>query len=656
MSIIYKTAYQSADDPLEYVLSDDSVDRYGDIINADGWSLANFRKNPIALFGHKSDIPIGTWTHVRVEGNRLLAKLQLAAAGTSHWVDTVRSLIEQRVLRACSVGFRDIKSEPLDPEKPWGAMRFLKSELVECSIVAVPANANAVQLARSIGASDADMALVFSKPATEDLRRSAPVPGKPAPQKAPRGKIPMKLAQRIQAAQAELNRLRDHLTALSDNDEPTEDDIALQEQLPDEIENAKKELERLQRMEKALVVQTVEGDGAEGNGDQQQRQAGRQEIIVPERPFRVPAKKLTPLDFFVRAAAIFAVQKISQQPMDAVRRRLYGDDESTAMVLRAVVSPASTTVPGWAQELVATATVGFLDSLHPNTIFPAIRSRGGSFTFGPGQGNIRVPGRSATPTLAGAWVGEGQPIPVRRIGFTSALLTPKKLAVISTFTHELADYSTPNIESVIRDAMRVDTALVIDTYLLDDLPATTIRPPGLRNGVAGLTPSADANKTVAMIADIKALVGAIIAVNGGRDIVIVMNTLQEMGINFAQTPNGFLFPQRGRSGTALQRHFRLEHCRNPRHGRGRRCERIRFGEWRCAGIQCERPGDHPRRGYGARGDRHDRHAGRCRRTGSLALADRHHRYPHAYAAQLGNAPSGHGVVDDRRYLVSRNII
>jgi HK97 family phage prohead protease len=547
MPLVYKTAYQSADDPLEYVLSDDSVDRYGDIIQADGWMLANFRKNPIALFGHKSDAPIGTWSNIRVEGNRLIAKLKLAAAGTSHWVDMVRQLIEQRVLRACSVGFRDIQSEPLDPEKPWGALRFLKSELVECSIVAVPANPNALQVSKSLGLSDADMALVFSKPATEDHRRSVPVPGKPAPQKAPRGKIPMKLAQRIQAAQAELNRLRDHLTALSDNDEPTDDDIALQEQLPDEIENAKKELERLQRMEKALVVQTV--DESQGNGDEtQQRQAGRQEIIVPERPFRVPAKKLTPLDFFVRAAAVFALQKIKQQPLEVVRRQMYGDDESTAMVLRAVVSPGSTTVPGWAQELVATATVGFLDSLHPNTIFPAIRSRGGSFTFGPGQGNIRVPGRSATPTLAGAWVGEGQPIPVRRIGFTSALLTPKKLAVISTFTHELADYSTPNIEAVIRDAMRVDTALVIDTYLLDDLPATSIRPPGLRNGVAGLTPSADANKTVAMIADIKSLVAAIIAVNGGRDIVIVMNTLQEMGINFAQTPNGFLFPSEGEAG------------------------------------------------------------------------------------------------------------
>lgn len=545
---VFKTAYQSLADPLEYIMSDDTTDRMGDVIDPAGWDLGNFKKNPIALFNHRSDEIIGFWSNVRREGNKLIAKLNLADAGTSPLVDKIRRLVEQRILRACSVGFRSLKKEKLNEEADdwFGPFKYLKSELVECSLVSVPANPNALQVAKSVGISDTDVRQFFSKPATEEQSRSVSVPGKPAPL-LPKGKVPMKLAQKIQAAQTELNRLRDQLTTLSDNDEPTEDEIALQEQLPAEIETAKQALERLQRMEKALAVQTVEG--GEGGGDDQQRQAaGRQEIIVPDRPFRVPAKKLVPSDFFIRAASIFAIQKITQQPLEAVRRRLYGEDESTAMVLRAVTNPGSTTVPGWAQELVQTAVVGFLDLLTPNTIFPVIRSRGGSFTFGPGQGNIRVPGRAATPQLAGAWVGEGQPIPVRRIGFTSALLTPKKLAVISTFTHELADYSTPNIEAVIRDAMRVDTSLVIDTHLLDDQAATAVRPPGLRNGVAGLTPSALTDPTQAMIADIKALVGAIIAVNGGRDIVIVMNSIQEMGINFAQTPNGFLFPSEGEAG------------------------------------------------------------------------------------------------------------
>jgi hypothetical protein len=34
------------------VFSDNSVDRYGDTIDARGWVLDNYKANPVALFGH----------------------------------------------------------------------------------------------------------------------------------------------------------------------------------------------------------------------------------------------------------------------------------------------------------------------------------------------------------------------------------------------------------------------------------------------------------------------------------------------------------------------------------------------------------------------------------------------------------------------------
>ena len=37
---------------MRFVASDESVDRYGDIIRASGWQLDNFRKNPVLLFAH----------------------------------------------------------------------------------------------------------------------------------------------------------------------------------------------------------------------------------------------------------------------------------------------------------------------------------------------------------------------------------------------------------------------------------------------------------------------------------------------------------------------------------------------------------------------------------------------------------------------------
>src|SRR5262245_34138500 len=120
MEPIFKTTAGEPTEDLEFVMSDDSVDRVGDIIQADGWQLGKFRKNPIALFGHSSSFPIGTWSNVRVEGNKLLGKLKLAQKGTSQRIDELIGLVEQRVLRAVSVGFMPIKAEPLDPDEPWG--------------------------------------------------------------------------------------------------------------------------------------------------------------------------------------------------------------------------------------------------------------------------------------------------------------------------------------------------------------------------------------------------------------------------------------------------------------------------------------------------------------------------------------------------------
>jgi hypothetical protein len=67
---------------------------------------------------------------------------------------------------------------------------------------------------------------------------------------------------------------------------------------------------------------------------------------------------------------------------------------------------------------------------------------------------------------------------VRQGAFTSQTFTPKKLAVISTFTREIAEHSTPAIEGLIRNAMQEDTSVAVDTVLLDATAASTTRPAG----------------------------------------------------------------------------------------------------------------------------------------------------------------------------------
>src|SRR4051794_6182267 len=91
---------------MEFILSDETPDRYGDTISASGWSLENFNKNPIALFNHNADFPIGRWENLKAVGGALRGRLRMAPAGTSPRIDEIRRLIEADILKAVSVGFR----------------------------------------------------------------------------------------------------------------------------------------------------------------------------------------------------------------------------------------------------------------------------------------------------------------------------------------------------------------------------------------------------------------------------------------------------------------------------------------------------------------------------------------------------------------------
>ena len=73
-------ASPAGDDPLTFVMSDETVDRMGDVIEAKGWNLRNFVKNPIALFGHDHRFVIGHWTDVKVAGNKLIGRLEATDA------------------------------------------------------------------------------------------------------------------------------------------------------------------------------------------------------------------------------------------------------------------------------------------------------------------------------------------------------------------------------------------------------------------------------------------------------------------------------------------------------------------------------------------------------------------------------------------------
>ena len=137
---------------IDFVISTASVDRMGDTIAVDGWKLENFRKNPVVLWAHDSSMmPVGKASNVRIEDGKLKARAEFMPREISGFANAVYEATKAGFLSATSVGFAPLKyafSE--EPGRKYG-IDFIEQELLEFSIVPIPANAEALIEARSAG-------------------------------------------------------------------------------------------------------------------------------------------------------------------------------------------------------------------------------------------------------------------------------------------------------------------------------------------------------------------------------------------------------------------------------------------------------------------------------------------------------------------------
>ena len=555
-SVVHKTHSEDVQG-MEFVLSDETPDRMGDIITASGWVFENFNKNPIALFNHRADFPIGRWENLRIEGTSLRGRMIMAPAGTSSRIDEIRKLIDAGILRAVSVGFVDIESEPLSKKDPWSGRKFTKQELIETSLVSVPANPNALAVAKSLGISPATIDMVFAGTGERGQVRRRGLTGGIATRKTSnrRSKVMTTLAQRIKDIEAAIldrkDKLAAHLEKLDDSN-VSDADLKVSKDLNDEIGRLEEQHETLVASEKLL------GDATTRDSNSSNGRATRSlsTVLAPRQTATAPAparpalikvhKELDVLDYFVRSALVTYAAKAQGRLADAVRQEIYGDDEGTRVmcevVLRSASAPALTTVTGWAAELVQQTYTDLMPLLMPKAVLTRLAGRGLTLSFGR-YGKINIPTRSRTPTIAGSFVGEGMPIPVRMGAFTSQALTPKKMAVITTWTREMDDHSLPAIEGLLREAIQQDTTVAVDSVLLDSNAATTIRPAGLLNGVAAIGPTAGGG-VAAIVGDIKLLVGALTTNLYGnlRNLVLLMNPAELLSASLATAPNTGIFP------------------------------------------------------------------------------------------------------------------
>ena len=129
---------------LEIVGSTSKVDRDGEVLDVNGWDLKNYKKNPVILASHNYFEPaIGKAKSVKIKDGSLVFKIEFPEEGVNPTADVYRKLYIGGFMRASSVGFIPKEWEDLDGKSGlW--RKYIKQELLELSLVSVPANPEAL--------------------------------------------------------------------------------------------------------------------------------------------------------------------------------------------------------------------------------------------------------------------------------------------------------------------------------------------------------------------------------------------------------------------------------------------------------------------------------------------------------------------------------
>lgn len=150
-SLLTATTSTLGDREVRVVASTSAAARDGHVLVAEGARLSNYRANPIVLWQHDPEQPVGRSTSIAAREGKLVADIEFAPPGISTTSDTICGLVKSGVITTLSVGFDPLDGEPLDPKSPRGGQRFTDWELLEISFCSVPVDTGAVVIGRSFG-------------------------------------------------------------------------------------------------------------------------------------------------------------------------------------------------------------------------------------------------------------------------------------------------------------------------------------------------------------------------------------------------------------------------------------------------------------------------------------------------------------------------
>jgi HK97 family phage major capsid protein/HK97 family phage prohead protease len=512
------------------IASTPQPDRMGDVVEPLGITFAN--PLPLLLY-HNTQKPVGqvTFQAPTAAGLEFEATLPtvLDPGTVRDRIEEAWTSIKAGLLAGVSIGFRSIEEAY---NKDTGGFRFLKTEILELSLVAIPANAGAT--ISSIKSLD------LAAPGRHPSRVGDPLPIV----RVNKGAAPMEQKTiNEQIAAFENSRAAKHarMTAIMTKSA----DATLDQAETDEYDGLAAELKaidahlvRLRALEASTIAKATPITAASPDDASRQR-AGLPVISVKSN--------VEPGSSFIRFATALAVSKGSLLQAVEYAKRWHDSTPEVELVLKAAVAAGTTTDATWAGPLapMKPITDEFIALLRPATI------------LGKVPGFVRVPFNVSVASQTGGgtyqWVGQGAPKPVGKLQFGTITLGITKCAGIIVITLELARNSTPSAEAVIRQDMINGISAFLDTEFIDPTKAAVagVSPGSVTNGVTPITTAGTSPANART--DIQAMAAAMTALNiSTAGAVVVLSETNALALTNALNALGQpLFPGLSQEGGTI---------------------------------------------------------------------------------------------------------
>jgi len=482
-------------------------DRLGDIVEPLGITF----KNPVPLLlYHDTKRPVGSVRFFPPTADGLDFEATLPSIddpGTlKDRIDEAWQSITTGLLAAVSIGFRAIEETYMTDTQ---AFRFLKTEVLELSLVTIPANAGAtIDTIKSLDRA----ALGARESLPSDVGPSARVV------RAIRSTAVNKYGDQIktwEATRAAKAARQVDLMATATDAGVTLDGAQADEfdTLAADIKGIDAHLVRLRATEQANLAAAVPVTGTDPTDGANARGASPRISVKSTVP---------PATGFIRYVRAIAIARGNLMQAAEIAKQWRDSTPEVELAIKAAVAAGTTTDATWAGPLAPLTPLAseFMALLRPATVIGKIG------TLRQVPFNVSVPQQTGGGSYS--WVGEGAPKPVSKLAFSATTLGIAKCTGIIVISEELARVSTPSAEEVIRADMIAGIAQFLDVAFTDPTKAAVanVSPASITNGLtpitsAGTTPS-NARTDIQALAS--AMLGAPNYISTARAVLIMSET------------------------------------------------------------------------------------------------------------------------------------